>query len=82
VAASPYGANMTDLMRHVEFFDQDKDGIITITESIKGNFPKKFILPVHCRIRLVCCVSGTLPCAFYRTAFIYDFGYRFYRDRM
>ncbi|CAL5047128.1 unnamed protein product [Urochloa decumbens] len=36
VAASPYGANMTDLMHHVEFFDENKDGIITITESIKA----------------------------------------------
>jgi hypothetical protein len=35
-ASSPYGANMTDLMHHVEFFDENKDGIITITESVKG----------------------------------------------
>jgi hypothetical protein len=25
-------------MHHVEFFDEDKDGIITITESIKGAY--------------------------------------------
>jgi hypothetical protein len=36
VAASPYGGNMTDLMRHVEFFDEDRDGILTIPESTKG----------------------------------------------
>jgi peroxygenase len=36
-ASSPYGANMTDLMHHVEFFDENKDGIITITESVKGS---------------------------------------------
>lgn len=29
------GDNMTDLQHHVEFFDKNKDGIITITESIQ-----------------------------------------------
>ena len=38
VDASPYGANMTDLMRHVEFFDEDRDGILTIPESTKGAY--------------------------------------------
>jgi len=38
VAASPYGGNMTDLMRHVEFFDEDRDGILTIPESTKGAY--------------------------------------------
>ncbi|KAL6605837.1 hypothetical protein ACP70R_041490 [Stipagrostis hirtigluma subsp. patula] len=36
VAVPPYGANMTDLMHHVEFFDKNKDGVITITESIQS----------------------------------------------
>uniref|UniRef100_A0A804LQL7 Peroxygenase 4 n=1 Tax=Zea mays TaxID=4577 RepID=A0A804LQL7_MAIZE len=35
-AGSPYGANMTDLMRHVQFFDEDRDGLLTIPESTKG----------------------------------------------
>lgn len=30
------GGSMTDLQRHVEFFDKNKDGVITLTESIKG----------------------------------------------
>lgn len=29
-------ANMTDLQHHVEFFDKNKDGIITLTESIQS----------------------------------------------
>ena len=43
VAASPYGANMTDLMRHVEFFDEDRDGILTIPESTKGAYIRVII---------------------------------------
>ncbi|KAL6605841.1 hypothetical protein ACP70R_041494 [Stipagrostis hirtigluma subsp. patula] len=35
-AVPPYGPNMTDLMHHVEFFDKNKDGIITLTESIQS----------------------------------------------
>ncbi|KAL6861710.1 hypothetical protein ACP4OV_017410 [Aristida adscensionis] len=35
VAVPPYGPNMTDLQHHVEFFDKNKDGIITLTESIQ-----------------------------------------------
>ncbi|TVU11819.1 hypothetical protein EJB05_45424 [Eragrostis curvula] len=30
------GASLTDLQRHVEFFDRNKDGVITLTESITG----------------------------------------------
>jgi peroxygenase len=37
-AGSPYGANMTDLMRHVQFFDEDRDGLLTIPESTKGAY--------------------------------------------
>ncbi|KAL6631332.1 hypothetical protein ACP70R_028182 [Stipagrostis hirtigluma subsp. patula] len=36
LAVPPYGPNMTDLMHHVEFFDKNKDGIITLTESIQS----------------------------------------------
>ncbi|CAL5047127.1 unnamed protein product [Urochloa decumbens] len=30
------GDNMTDLQHHVQFFDKNKDGIITLTESIQS----------------------------------------------
>ena len=43
VDASPYGANMTDLMRHEEFFDEDRDGILTIPESTKGAYIRVII---------------------------------------
>jgi hypothetical protein len=46
---SPYGRKMTDLQHHVEFFDRNKDGIITIAESIEGaceNFLKWLIFHV------------------------------------
>ncbi|TVU11821.1 hypothetical protein EJB05_45427, partial [Eragrostis curvula] len=39
VAAFPQyhaGGSMTDLQHHIEFFDKNKDGIITLAESITG----------------------------------------------
>lgn len=33
-------ANMTALEKHVEFFDRDKDGIITASEIFEGDWLK------------------------------------------
>jgi hypothetical protein len=32
------GASLTDLQRHVEYFDKIKDGVITVTESTQGTY--------------------------------------------
>jgi hypothetical protein len=44
VAAFPHyrraggGGSLTDLQRHIEYFDKNKDGIITVTESTQGRY--------------------------------------------
>ncbi|KAF8723653.1 hypothetical protein HU200_021611 [Digitaria exilis] len=43
VEASIDIANMTALQKHVEFFDRNKDGIVTASELFEGDWSRLFI---------------------------------------